>query len=156
MRQQLKASSTATARGHTGLARLLRRATRRLEPPQRSTILIAAALSLTTALWTAGHFDHITAPGFWPWRALSQLTILWSITLMAIAMLAVVRASALDVLASILRGPLELGLGRYRRALLRHLADPLAPGPSRGRHRSASDRSAPEPRATAARTARCP
>ena len=36
------------------------------------------------------------SPGFWPWRGLAQLTALWSVTLMAIAMLAVVRAHALS------------------------------------------------------------
>ena len=69
---------------------------RHIELPQRSTILIAAALLVTTGLWTAGHFAHLTARGFWPWLALSQLTVLWTVTLMAIAMLAVVRANALE------------------------------------------------------------
>src|SRR5262249_31942890 len=36
------------------------------------------------------------SPDLWPWRAFSQLTALWSVTLMAIAMLAVVRAHALE------------------------------------------------------------
>ena len=96
MPQQQESSSKNTADRHSGLRGLLRGGTGHIELPQRSTILIAAALVLTTALWTAGHFSHITATGFWPWRALSQLTILWAVALMAIAILAVVRANALE------------------------------------------------------------
>ena len=68
----------------------------RFEAPQHSTILISVALCITTALWIAAHADHIFDPRFWPWRALSQITILWTVTLMPIAMLAVVRANALE------------------------------------------------------------
>src|SRR5262245_5743811 len=51
---------------------------------------------MTTGLWTAGRLAGGVPVGFWPWRGLSQLTVLWSVTLMAIAMLAVVRAHALE------------------------------------------------------------
>ena len=59
-------------------------------------ILTAGSLVITTVLWTAARFPGGIPPGFWPWRGLSQLTVLWSVTLMAIAMLAVVRAHALE------------------------------------------------------------
>ena len=59
-------------------------------------ILTVGSLVITTALWTAARFPGEIPPGFWPWRGLSQLTVLWSVTLMAIAMLAVVRANALE------------------------------------------------------------
>src|ERR1700757_1382432 len=58
-------------------------------------ILTTGSLIITTVLWTAGRFPDGIPPGFWPWRGLSQLTVLWSVTLMAVAMLAVVRAHAL-------------------------------------------------------------
>ena len=67
-----------------------------LETPRHSTILTVVALAITTGLWIAAHQDHILDPRFWPWRALSQITILWTVTLMPIAMLAVVRANALE------------------------------------------------------------
>src|SRR5262245_30021256 len=51
---------------------------------------------MTTGLWAAGRLAGGVPAGFWPWRGLSQLTVLWSVTLMAIAMLAVVRANALE------------------------------------------------------------
>jgi len=94
--RQQNASSNNIERRHTGFTGLLQDVRRRIKTPQQSTILIAAALSLTTALWTAGHFSNITADGFWPWLAPAQLTILWSVTLMPIALLAVVRANALE------------------------------------------------------------
>ena len=67
-----------------------------IEAPQHSTILIVGALCITTGLWIAAHQDHILDPNFWPSRALSQLTILWTVTLIPVAMLAVVRANALE------------------------------------------------------------
>jgi predicted ferric reductase len=59
-------------------------------------ILTTGALIITTVLWIAARFPGEIRPGFWPWRGLSQVTVLWSVTLMAIAMLAVVRAHALE------------------------------------------------------------
>ncbi len=59
-------------------------------------ILTTGSLIITTVLWIAGRFPDGIPPDFWPWRGLSQLTVLWSVTLMAIAMLAVVRAHALE------------------------------------------------------------
>lgn len=55
-------------------------------------------LAITTALWAIARFSGEPPPDFLPWLALSQLTILWSATLMSIAMVAVVRARALEPL----------------------------------------------------------
>ena len=59
-------------------------------------ILTFGSLLITTGLWIAARFPNLASSDLWPWRAFSQLTIVWSITLMAIAMLAVVRANALE------------------------------------------------------------
>jgi hypothetical protein len=59
-------------------------------------ILTTGSLIITTVLWIAGRLADEIPTDFWPWRALSQLTILWSVTLMAIAMLSVVCAHALE------------------------------------------------------------
>ena len=59
-------------------------------------ILTTGSLIITTVLWIAARFPGEMPPGFWPCRGLSQVTVLWSVTLMAIAMLAVVRAHALE------------------------------------------------------------
>jgi predicted ferric reductase len=59
-------------------------------------ILTTGSLLITTVLWIAARFPDEIPTDFLPWRALSQLTILWSVTLMAIAMLSVVRAHALE------------------------------------------------------------
>jgi anti-anti-sigma factor len=67
-----------------------------LEAFRPGWILTTGSLIITTVLWIAGRFPDGIPPGFWPWRGLSQLTILWSVTLMAVAMLAVVRAHALE------------------------------------------------------------
>ena len=58
-------------------------------------ILTTGALLTTTALWTAARVRS-SPPDLWPWLGLSQITVLWSVTLMAIALLAVVRAHALE------------------------------------------------------------
>lgn len=67
-----------------------------LEACRPGWILTVSFLIITTVLWTAARFPNLAAPELWPWRGLAQLTILWSITLMATAMLAVVRAHALE------------------------------------------------------------
>src|SRR5262245_56738920 len=66
-----------------------------LEASRPGWILPTGSLIITTVLWIAARFPG-SPPGFWPWRGLSQITVLWSVTLMAIAMLAVVRAHALE------------------------------------------------------------
>jgi predicted ferric reductase len=63
---------------------------------QLSWIVAAVCMAITTVLWAAGRFPGSMPPDYLPWRALSQLTILWSVTLMAIAMIAVVRAHAFE------------------------------------------------------------
>ena len=67
-----------------------------LEACRPGWILTCGSLLITTVLWTAARFPGMAPPDLWPWRAFSQLTILWSVTFMAIAMLAVVRANALE------------------------------------------------------------
>src|SRR5215510_2139546 len=67
-----------------------------LEAFRPGWILTTGSLIITTVLWIAGRFSGGIPPDFWPWRGLSQITVLWSVTLMAIAMLAVVRAHALE------------------------------------------------------------
>lgn len=67
-----------------------------LEVCRPGWILTFGSLIITTGLWTAARFPGVAPPDLWPWRAFFQLTILWSVTLMAIAMLAVVRAHALE------------------------------------------------------------
>ena len=63
---------------------------------QLSWIVTVVCLAITTVLWAAGRFPGSMPPDYLPWRALSQLTILWSVTLTAIAMIAVVRANAFE------------------------------------------------------------
>ena len=83
---------------HQGV--MLRNSLRRwlpsLEACRPGWILTTVSLTITTVLWIAGRFSGEIPPGFWPWQGLAQITILWSVTLMAIAMLAVVRAHALE------------------------------------------------------------
>ena len=67
-----------------------------LEAFRPGWIITTGSLIITTVLWIAGRFRDGIPPGFWPWHGLSQITVLWSVTLMAIAMLAVVRAHALE------------------------------------------------------------
>ena len=63
---------------------------------QLSWIVTVGCMTITTVLWAAARFPGPMPPDYLPWRALSQLTILWSVTLMAIAMIAVVRAHAFE------------------------------------------------------------
>src|SRR4029453_19559571 len=74
----------------------LRRWLPSLEACRPGWILTTVSLTITTVLWIAGRFSGEIPPGFWPWQGLAQVTVLWSVTLMAIAMLAVVRAHALE------------------------------------------------------------
>jgi predicted ferric reductase len=60
--------------------------------------LVAAALLITTALWIAGRWATLGEAPFWPWRGPAQLTMLWSSALACVAILAVVRAQALEPL----------------------------------------------------------
>src|SRR5262245_46524619 len=73
-----------------------------LEACRPGWILTTGSLIITTVLWIAARFPGEAPPGFWPWRGLSQITVLWSVTLMAIAMLAVVRAHALEAVFGVL------------------------------------------------------
>jgi predicted ferric reductase len=59
-------------------------------------VVTAGSLIITTVLWAVARLQGVQPHDLWPWRALSQITMLWSITLMAVALLAVVRAHALE------------------------------------------------------------
>src|SRR5215472_11622161 len=78
------------------LRNFLRRWLPSLEACRPGWILTTGSLIVTTVLWIAARFPGELPPGFWPWLGLAQVTVLWSVTLMAIAMLAVVRANALE------------------------------------------------------------
>ncbi|MBI3798565.1 MAG: ferric reductase-like transmembrane domain-containing protein [Deltaproteobacteria bacterium] len=67
-----------------------------LEAYRPAWILTLGSLLITTVLWSAARFRGVAPPDLWPWRACSQLSVLWSVTLMAVAMLAIVRAHALE------------------------------------------------------------
>src|SRR5262249_13984764 len=67
-----------------------------LEAFRPGWILTTGSLIITTVLWIAGRFSGGIPPGLWRWRGLSQISVLWSVTLIAIGMLAVVRAHALE------------------------------------------------------------
>ncbi|HKT79768.1 MAG TPA: ferric reductase-like transmembrane domain-containing protein [Vicinamibacterales bacterium] len=77
----------------------------------RSGWLVASALAITTVLWTAGHRDELASDALWPWRGPSQLVMLWSATLASLAILAVVRAQALEPLF----GGLDTAVRLHRR-----------------------------------------
>jgi predicted ferric reductase len=74
----------------------LRRSLPNVETLRPGWILTTGALFTTTALWVTARVHSGVAPDFWPWLGLSQITVLWAVTLMAIALLAVVRAHALE------------------------------------------------------------
>ena len=77
----------------------------------RSGWLVAGALAITTVLWTAAHRDELASDALWPWRGPSQLVMLWSATLASLAILAVVRAQALEPLF----GGLDAAVRLHRR-----------------------------------------
>lgn len=66
--------------------------------PSRSAVLVVAALLITGGLWVAARWEQLGGSGLWPWRGPSQLTMLWSAALASLAILAVVRAQALEPL----------------------------------------------------------
>lgn len=91
--------------------------------PARGSLLVAFALATTTLLWFAARWDHLEF--LLPWRGPSQLVMLWSATLATLAILAVVRAQALEPLF----GGLDRAVRLHRRlglaALLLLLAHAL-------------------------------
>jgi len=62
----------------------------------RGAVLVGSALVLTTVLWILGKVEDGWPDDLWPWRAPCQLTILWSLVLMAISLVAGARAQALE------------------------------------------------------------
>jgi predicted ferric reductase len=89
----------------------------------RGGLLVAFALLTTTLLWLAARWDHLEF--LLPWRGPSQIAMLWSATLATLAILAVVRAQALEPLF----GGLDRAVRLHRRlglaALLLLLAHAL-------------------------------
>lgn len=83
----------------------------RLRRPSRAAILIGATLGVTTALWGAGRLLAGSSPGLWPWLAPSQIAMLLSFACAVLALLAVVRAQALEPLF----GGLDHGIRLHRR-----------------------------------------
>jgi len=53
---------------------------------------------VTTGLWLAARWTGLGSAEFWPWLGPSQITMLWSASLACLAILAVVRAQALEPL----------------------------------------------------------
>ena len=56
----------------------------RLEACRPGWILTTVSLIITTVLWIAARFPG-ASPDLWPWRGLSQLTVLWSVTSTSLA-----------------------------------------------------------------------
>ncbi len=79
--------------------------------PPRSAFLIGGTLAITTALWLAGRLVVGFGPHMWPWLAPSQIAMLLSFSCAALAMLAVVRAQALEPLF----GGLDRGIRLHRK-----------------------------------------
>lgn len=79
--------------------------------PSRAAFLVGATLSITLLLWVAGRFQAGFGGNLWPWLAPSQITMLLSFSCAALALLAVVRAQALEPLF----GGLDQGIHLHRR-----------------------------------------
>jgi predicted ferric reductase len=77
----------------------------------RSGWLVAGTLAMTTGLWCAAHLDALGSAELWPFRGPSQLVVLWSAALASLAILAVVRAQALEPLF----GGLDLAVRLHRK-----------------------------------------
>jgi len=77
----------------------------------RAPVLVGATLGITTLLWVAGRIEAAPSAGFWPWLAPSQITMLLSFACAVLALLAVVRAQALEPLF----GGLDRGVRLHRR-----------------------------------------
>ncbi len=77
----------------------------------RGGLVVFSALVVTTLLWVPARISLPLPPAFLPWLALSQIVMLWSFTCAAVALLAVVRAQALEPLF----GGLDRGVRLHRR-----------------------------------------
>jgi len=84
----------------------------------RSGWLIAGTLFITTGLWAAAHLDELGSARVWLFRGPSQLVVLWSAALASLAILAVVRAQALEPLF----GGLDMAVRLHRKLGLAALA----------------------------------
>ncbi|GAB5374691.1 MAG: ferric reductase-like transmembrane domain-containing protein [Acuticoccus sp.] len=79
--------------------------------PSRSAFFIGGVLGITTLLWLAGRWQTGLGGHLWPWLAPSQITMLLSFACATLALLAVVRAHALEPLF----GGLDRGIRLHRR-----------------------------------------
>ena len=93
----------------------------------RGTLAVALCLALTTGLWVLGKRAAGWPGDMLPWRGACQLTILWSLTLMALSLVVGTRARALEPLFGGLDqatelhraiGPLSIALMAIHVALL--------------------------------------
>jgi predicted ferric reductase len=69
-----------------------------LYKPSRFFWLLTVTLLITTGLWLGANQDILLTPRLWPWRGPSQLAALWSASLVALALLAIVRSSSMEFL----------------------------------------------------------
>jgi predicted ferric reductase len=72
--------------------------------------LVGAVLIITTALWIGAKLEMPAEKALWPWRAPMQLTILWSLTLMAFTIFAGSRHPAIEPMF----GGLDRGIQLHR------------------------------------------
>ncbi len=79
--------------------------------PTRSVWLISVTLLITTVLWAGANQEVLGSAQLWPWRGLSQLLSLWSAALATLALMSVLRSSALEFLF----GGLEQGVELHRK-----------------------------------------
>lgn len=73
--------------------------------------LVTGTLAITAAFWVAGRYGEFSSGALWPWRGPSQVVMLWSAALASLAMLAVVRARALEPLF----GGLDMAVRLHRK-----------------------------------------
>lgn len=95
-------ATSATEGGLSAAAAVPKRTAR------RPAILIGATLAITSLLWLLGRLEAGDAGALWPWLAPSQLAMLLSFACAALAIVAVVRAQALEPLFGGLDGAVRL------------------------------------------------
>jgi predicted ferric reductase len=79
--------------------------------PTRIVWLVSVALLITTVFWAGANQDVLGSAQLWPWRGLSQLVSLWSAALVTLALLSVLRSSALEFFF----GGLDQGVELHRK-----------------------------------------
>ncbi len=66
--------------------------------PSRFFWLLSVTLLITTLLWVGANHEVLLSNRLWPWRGPSQLVALWSASFVTLALLAIVRSSAMEFL----------------------------------------------------------